>query len=372
MGIVNYVAQILGTIINFIYKIVPNYALAYIIFTFVIKLLTFYMTYAQRRDSIKQTVISEKTKEIQEKYANDREKQSMELMNLYRKEKVNPLNSCLFFIVTIITIFAMLKVANQPLTYIKKVKPEVINEYFSKIEKKIEEESKQDDNISVNLTEKNDANKNKNNNENEQNSSIVRTETEEKTKKEKKNALRFSNKEIQVIKHFGKENPDLHIDMNFLGIDLSDIPSQNLNFSNLNNIFTLNSLKVLILPAIFIIISVIFTQISFKSMEALQKTQKAEDKKFVKTKYKFTDGTENSENPELEKEETMQDALMQTNKNMMYITPLILLWVSLNSTLSLTLYFISERVMDIISFYIINKLLEKEGLIGNKKLNPGE
>lgn len=82
-------------LLHAIYTFIPNYGVAIILLTLMVRLVTAPLTIRQMRSMERMRRIQPKMKEIQEKFADDRQKQSEEMMRLYRQEKVNPLGGCL-------------------------------------------------------------------------------------------------------------------------------------------------------------------------------------------------------------------------------------------------------------------------------------
>ncbi len=78
-----------------LHSFVPNYGLAIIILTIMVRLATAPLTNKQMRSMERMRSLSPKLKELKEKYGDDRQKQSEEMMKLYRQEGVNPLGGCL-------------------------------------------------------------------------------------------------------------------------------------------------------------------------------------------------------------------------------------------------------------------------------------
>ena len=74
---------------------VPNYGLAIIIMTIVVKMLLYPLTKKQIVSMKAMSSIQPKMKALQEKYKNDKQRLNMELANLYKSEGVNPLAGCL-------------------------------------------------------------------------------------------------------------------------------------------------------------------------------------------------------------------------------------------------------------------------------------
>jgi YidC/Oxa1 family membrane protein insertase len=82
----------------FLYQVLfQNFALTILVFTILIRLLTFPLTNQTQKAQKKLAELqqSDEWKKTQEKYAKDREKLTQEQMKLYQKAGVNPLGSCL-------------------------------------------------------------------------------------------------------------------------------------------------------------------------------------------------------------------------------------------------------------------------------------
>jgi YidC/Oxa1 family membrane protein insertase len=78
-----------------LYSIIPNYGVAIIILTILVRVVTAPLTIKQMRSMERMRALSPKLKELQAKYADDRKKQSEQTMALYKSEGVNPLGGCL-------------------------------------------------------------------------------------------------------------------------------------------------------------------------------------------------------------------------------------------------------------------------------------
>ena len=73
-----------------------NFGLAIIVFTIVIRLITYPLTAQQLKSQSKMQELqqSKKWQEIQKKYKDDKQKLSQEQMNIYKEMGINPLGSC--------------------------------------------------------------------------------------------------------------------------------------------------------------------------------------------------------------------------------------------------------------------------------------
>ncbi len=77
-----------------LYSLIPNYGVAIVLLTILVRVVTAPLTMKQMRSMERMRRLQPKLKEIQAKYADDRQKQSEEMMRLYKQEKVNPLGGC--------------------------------------------------------------------------------------------------------------------------------------------------------------------------------------------------------------------------------------------------------------------------------------
>jgi len=92
---------------NMIYGVIPNYGLAIIILTIIIKLLLWPLGTKSYKSMNEMKRIQPLMAEIREKYKNDKKKQNEEVMSLYRTYKVNPMGGCLPMVLQIPVFFAL-------------------------------------------------------------------------------------------------------------------------------------------------------------------------------------------------------------------------------------------------------------------------
>ncbi len=90
-----WIAQPLFWILTQIHKLVGNWGWSIILLTVLVKAAFFQLSAASYRSMAKMRMVAPKMTQIRELYADDKQKQSQEMMALYKKEKVNPLGGCL-------------------------------------------------------------------------------------------------------------------------------------------------------------------------------------------------------------------------------------------------------------------------------------
>lgn len=284
----NFFANAFGYLLNAIYGVVSNYGIAIIIFTLIVKGIMLPISIKQQKTMKKSAKIQKEAKIIQEKYSNDQVRQSQELMELYKRENMSPFSGCLSSIVQIILILSVFYLVSSPLTYMKKVDPTLISSYEAEIKEERGEEN-----------------------------------------------LGYS--EIAIIKEKGAEDSNVYINMEFLGLDLSDIPSQNLS-----------DWKVYVIPVLYVITSLISMKLTTN-----MNTNKEETKEEIVIK------KEENANKE-EKKEEQEDMMEEMNKQMRFMMPLMTVSIACIAPLGLALYWLVSNLLMIFERVVLNKFF-KEG-----------
>ncbi len=100
-GLLTVLAHPLFVTLKWVHGLVGNWGWAIIIVTALIKLLFYPLSQASGRSMAKMRAIAPRMKQIQESYKDDREKLGRAMMELYKKEKINPLAGCLPMVVQI-------------------------------------------------------------------------------------------------------------------------------------------------------------------------------------------------------------------------------------------------------------------------------
>ncbi|NOZ02389.1 MAG: membrane protein insertase YidC [Deltaproteobacteria bacterium] len=77
------------------YGLIPSYGLAIILLTLIVKLLTLYPTQKSMQQMKRMGDLKPKMDEIRQKFKDDKTKMNQAMMDLYKREKVNPLGGCL-------------------------------------------------------------------------------------------------------------------------------------------------------------------------------------------------------------------------------------------------------------------------------------
>lgn len=135
MGIFYLLSPILAYVMQFIYGFVQNYGWAIIIFTVLIRVVSFPLAIKQQKSTAKMAVYQPMIQEIQKKYANNREKQNEELMKMQQEYGYSPTAGCLPMILNMLVLFGVVGVVAEPLRYILHIDSTVISTVIENVNK---------------------------------------------------------------------------------------------------------------------------------------------------------------------------------------------------------------------------------------------
>ncbi|TMO96426.1 membrane protein insertase YidC [Pseudoalteromonas sp. S3260] len=89
-----FISQPLFVLLKWLHSILGNWGVAIIAITIIVKTLMYPLTKAQYTSMAKMRALQPKMKALKEKYGDDRQKFGQATMEMYRKEKVNPMGGC--------------------------------------------------------------------------------------------------------------------------------------------------------------------------------------------------------------------------------------------------------------------------------------
>jgi YidC/Oxa1 family membrane protein insertase len=106
-GYITVIAQPVFWLLDKIHSLVGNWGWAIVLVTLLIKLAFYKLAETSYRSMAKMRQVQPKMMAIRERYANDRQRQSQAMMELYKKEKINPLGGCLPMVIQIPVFIAL-------------------------------------------------------------------------------------------------------------------------------------------------------------------------------------------------------------------------------------------------------------------------
>ena len=289
-AVIAFLAGIFGYLLNLIYGVVNNYGLAIILFTIAVQIILLPFSIKQQKTMIKNNKIQAKVKELQEKYKNDQVRLGQETMDLYKAEKMSPCSGCLGSILQLILFVSIFYLVRQPLTYMERLDADKINQYVEKYQ--ISQQS--------------------------------------------------NYKEIDIIREAKKAGDDsISIDMNFLGIDLSNVPSRNWGDPT-----------VYIIPGLYVISSIISMRITMNAgKKKLTKEEKEEEERKKREQKALIKADDDDDD---------FDTVEAMNKQMMFMMPIMAVSVALVAPLVLALYWLINNISSTIQRMIINRFVKSK------------
>ncbi len=334
----SYIMIALGWVLKMCNLLVGNYGVAIILFTILIKLALLPLMVKQQRSMMLTQKLQPLLNELQQKYANDKEKLNAETMKLYQKYKVNPMSGCLPLLIQLPILMALYWVVKKPVVYLMGFGEDEVWRIISAV---LEWAEGTPDGLSQFL-------------------SAVGVE---KLEALTDNAYKmFGMYEIQIAEfihahpeimnsHFITEtgkNYDI-IDFNFIGLNLSMTPNMGAFFNLLlgrANGLTLETALLWMIP----ILSGLSSWITSKLSQAMQPTQPQKDK-----------NGEEQPNP---------------MKSMTLMMPLISAWFAFTLPAAVGLYWIVSNILQLAQQFVLNRVIQIditdeqiEGEIVNVKKN---
>jgi len=94
-GILWWISQSLFALLTFLHSLVNNWGVAIILITVVVKGAMYWLTKKQYESMARMRNLAPKMQQLKDRFGDDRQKMSQAMMELYRKEKVNPMGGCL-------------------------------------------------------------------------------------------------------------------------------------------------------------------------------------------------------------------------------------------------------------------------------------
>ncbi len=112
-GFFNVIAKPLLIVMNIIHDYIPNYGVAIILLTVLIKLIFWPLGTKSYKSMNEMKKVQPLQAEIREKYKNDKQRMNKEIMALYKTYKVNPAGGCLPMLVQMPIFFALYRMLYQ-------------------------------------------------------------------------------------------------------------------------------------------------------------------------------------------------------------------------------------------------------------------
>jgi YidC/Oxa1 family membrane protein insertase len=106
-GFLGVIALPLLRALQFFYRLVPNYGVAIILLTIVVRLATLPMSIKGQRSMMRMQQLQPQVERIREKFKGDQERLNREMVDLYKRNHVNPLGGCLPMVIQLPILYGL-------------------------------------------------------------------------------------------------------------------------------------------------------------------------------------------------------------------------------------------------------------------------
>lgn len=300
------------------YNLFDSYGLALILFAIVIKVVLFPVTLKTKKSMIQTSMLSGKMQQLQKQYGKDRERYNLEVQKLYEREKVNPMGGCLWSLIPMVVLIALYGIIREPLTYFMNLSMEQIQLLAQQLDWQ---------NVAVANGWVSQASMDKLVQKvasGEMNYVFENGAYNQMYLVSLINSSNLSALQSALNAQFAGAGDSLFVlNFQFLGLDLSKVPSWQFWVGGLA------SIGLFIVP-------VVSTVISFLSMKVSMATNRM-----------------NNNQPQNKQMES-------TNKAMLWMMPLMSLWIGFTVPAGLSIYWITQYLVNMIQEVICGKMLKKD------------
>lgn len=288
----------MGWIIQMIYNLVANYGLAIILFTVIIKLILLPLNVRSQRAMKKQQKIQPILAQLQEKYKNDQEKLQREMMKLYKDNNISMMGGCLPMLIQMPILIGLYQVIQKPLSYLKGV-DWMLQETIDKVYMLRDTFAQAYPNL-ANMTEEQLAN------------------------------MQQIQLSTWATKLNGISDP-WSINFNFLGLDLSEVPSTALDYIMHLDFSDPGKILIILIPILAVLSQVLMSKLTMK--------MSGQDK------------NRNNAN----------DQAAQMNKSMQWMMPIMTLFFTFTLPSGMGVYWIISSLMQIVQQLALDYYFNKKG-----------
>ena len=284
-----------AALVRLFYSLTGSYGVSLILFTLVIKLILLPFQMKSKKSMVRMSRMSGKMQEIQKKYANNQMKMQEEMQKLYAEQGVNPMSGCLWSFLPLPILMALYYIIREPIVYFMNFGTRGNGLKVLEAAKEVV--------TSIGLS--------------------WSTTTSGETVRDGIYA------QIEIVKHlsdnasnpavqkFFAENPNwVNVDYHFLGMDLSTVPSD--AFAMLKTGITLGAIGLILIPILSAAFQVLTMKITMKG-------------------------------------QPMEGAAASSNKMMMWMMPLMSLWIGFTLPAALGVYWIAQSAFSAIQEAILGR-----------------
>ena len=287
-----YICVPFAWLVRLFYNLTNSYGVALILFTLVIKLIMLPFQMKSKKSMMRMSRVSGQMQELQKRYAKNQAKLQEEMQKLYEEEGVNPMSGCLWSLIPFPILIALYSIIRQPITHFMMLSKDVLQTVV---------QSAAD--AGVNLT------------------NIVMMDKATGTPALKDGLYQLASygqiNLVKAVQEMGLSTPEGWFDMNynFLGLDLTATPWEYVK----NFTFTWAVIGVILIPILACLSQIVFSKLTMKTQPQADAAGGA------------------------------------SMKSMMYMMPLMSVYITFIMPAALGVYWIAQSVFSLIQEAILNK-----------------
>ena len=287
-----YICVPFAWLVRLFYNLTNSYGVALILFTLVIKLIMLPFRMKSKKSMMRMSRVSGQMQELQKRYAKNQAKLQEEMQKLYEEEGVNPMSGCLWSLIPFPILIALYSIIRQPITHFMMLSKDVLQTVV---------QSAAD--AGVNLT------------------NIVMMDKATGTPALKDGLYQLASygqiNLVKAVQEMGLSTPEGWFDMNynFLGLDLTATPWEYVK----NFTFTWAVIGVILIPILAGLSQFVFSKLTMKTQPQADAAGGA------------------------------------SMKSMMYMMPLMSVYIAFIMPAALGVYWIAQSVFSLIQEAILNK-----------------
>ena len=299
----------------FLYEFFNSYGLALILFGFIVKLILFPVSLKSKKSMIQTSMLSGQLQQLKNQYGKNPERYNQEVQKLYERENVNPMGGCLWSLIPMFVLIGLYYIIREPMTYFMNLSLEQIQTIADHLNWETVAVANgwmsqgAMDKLLAKLAE-----------------GEITSVFENGAYNQVYLASLINEGNLATLQALVPQGNLMVINFSFLGLDLSAIPT----WKFWANGISLTAIGLTILP-------LVSTAVSFLSMKVSMATNNINNNK-------------QSQNAQME----------QTNKMMMWMMPVMSLWIGFTVPAGLTVYWIAQYLVTMIQDVICSKLLKKD------------
>ena len=287
-----YICVPFAWLVRLFYNLTNSYGVALILFTLVIKLIMLPFQMKSKKSMMRMSRVSGQMQDLQKRYAKNQAKLQEEMQKLYEEEGVNPMSGCLWSLISFPILIALYSIIRQPITHFMMLSKDVLQTVV---------QSAAD--AGVNLT------------------NIVMMDKATGTPALKDGLYQLASygqiNLVKAVQEMGLSTPEGWFDMNynFLGLDLTATPWEYVK----NFTFTWAVIGVILIPILAGLSQFVFSKLTMKTQPQADAAGGA------------------------------------SMKSMMYMMPLMSVYIAFIMPAALGVYWIAQSVFSLIQEAILNK-----------------